>query len=255
MSDTEAAVFHSSLPLETKLERARMELLDLSARNRLLHIPRFSKSAKTIDVVDERSVEIFRLLVRENRAFSFLAGRPDRSGETAEGDGVEEEDDGSAAVLAQPEEEDGPDERGVFARHADTRLPALYLGQVTGIVANISVPILKTGKTTLAFYPDRILALQGSAVGAVDYGRLNAVSEFVRFIEEEALPKDAKVISKTWKYVNKNGSPDRRFKDNRECMRLAKSPCPRAGERVAGDCAQADGFQRCGSRSSVRLAG
>ena len=122
MSDPEASVFHSSLPLETKLERARMELLDLSARNRLLHIPRFSKSAKTIDVVDERSVEIFRLLVRENRAFTFLAGRPDRGGETADADGLDEEDEDSSVVLAQPEEEDGPDERGVFARHADTRL-------------------------------------------------------------------------------------------------------------------------------------
>ena len=120
MSDSEASIFHSNLPLETKLERARMELLDLSARNRLLHVPRFSKSAKTIDVVDERSVEIFRLLVRENRAFTFLAGRPDRGSEAAANDDVEDEIY-TAAVLAQPEEE-GPDERGVVARHADTKL-------------------------------------------------------------------------------------------------------------------------------------
>lgn len=122
MSDTDASVFHSGLPLEAKLERARTELLDLSARNRLLHTPRFSKTAKTIDVVDEKSAEIFRLLVRENRAFTFLAGRPDRSGATAEDDEVEEENVDSEVVLAQPDEEDGPDERGVSARHIDTRL-------------------------------------------------------------------------------------------------------------------------------------
>ena len=34
------SVFQSSLPLEIKLERARTELLDLSARNRLLNVPR-----------------------------------------------------------------------------------------------------------------------------------------------------------------------------------------------------------------------
>ncbi|TCL96507.1 hypothetical protein C8J38_101868 [Rhizobium sp. PP-WC-2G-219] len=42
----EASVFASSLSVEAKIERARMELLDLSARNRLLNVPRFSKSAK-----------------------------------------------------------------------------------------------------------------------------------------------------------------------------------------------------------------
>lgn len=37
-----------------------------------------------------------------------------------------------------------------------------------------------------------------------------------RFIEEEAVPKDAEVVGRTWKYVNKSGGPDRRFKNNRE---------------------------------------
>ena len=120
MSEAEPSVFQSNLPLEAKLERARMELLDLSARNRLLHVPRFSKSAKTIDVVDERSAEVFRLLVRENKAFTFIAGRPDRGGNDAEDEG---EDEISAVELSQPEEEEGDaDGRGVFVRHADTKL-------------------------------------------------------------------------------------------------------------------------------------
>lgn len=76
MSDVETSVFQSDLPLKEKLERARTELLDLSARNRLLNVPRFSKSAKTIDVVDERSSEIYRLLANEGKAFTFLAGKP-----------------------------------------------------------------------------------------------------------------------------------------------------------------------------------
>src|SRR3954468_20106701 len=69
------SIFHSSLPLEAKLERARMELLDLSARNRLLNIPRSSRIAQIIEVVDEKSIEVFRLLVRENRPMTFLPGR------------------------------------------------------------------------------------------------------------------------------------------------------------------------------------
>ncbi len=97
-----------------------MELLDLSARNRLLHTPRFSKSAKTIDVVDEKSLEVFRLLVRENKTFTFVAGRPDRVGSDAESDSDEEEI--SAIELAQPEDEGETDARGVLLRHADTKL-------------------------------------------------------------------------------------------------------------------------------------
>lgn len=46
--------------LAEKLDRARMELLDLSARNRLLNMPKSAKAAKSIEVVDERSSEIFR---------------------------------------------------------------------------------------------------------------------------------------------------------------------------------------------------
>ena len=37
-----------------------------------------------------------------------------------------------------------------------------------------------------------------------------------RFIESDGVPSDAKVVDRTWKYVNKKGGPDRRFKDNRE---------------------------------------
>jgi hypothetical protein len=76
-------------------------------------------------------------------------------------------------------------------------------GQGPGVAANISVPILKTGKTTLAFYPDRVLAFQGKRVGAVTYKSLVPLVSSSRFIETEGVPSDASVIDHTWKYVNK----------------------------------------------------
>ncbi|RUY93073.1 DUF4011 domain-containing protein, partial [Mesorhizobium sp. M7A.F.Ca.CA.001.12.2.1] len=120
--DVKQSVFQSDLPLKEKLERARMELLDLSARNRLLNVPRFSKSAKTIDIVDEKSSEIYRLLVTEGKAFTFLAGKPDRpkAGQD-ESSPPDEEIDYSPVALAQPED-DGVDNRGISARHSDTKL-------------------------------------------------------------------------------------------------------------------------------------
>lgn len=108
------SVFESALPIGEKLERARVELLDLSARNRLLNMPRSSKSAKTVEVVDEKGAEVFRLLALENRVFTFLAGRV----AIDEGDGGDHED--AAADLDQPDEE--LDANGNAPRHLDTRL-------------------------------------------------------------------------------------------------------------------------------------
>ena len=90
------------------------------------------------------------------------------------------------------------------------------VGQVPGVVANVDVPVLTSGRTTLAFFPDRVLAFQGKSVGAISYADLNISSFPAQFIEEEAVPSDATVISHTWQYVNKKGGPDRRFKNNRQ---------------------------------------
>ena len=37
-----------------------------------------------------------------------------------------------------------------------------------------------------------------------------------RFIESDTVPHDAKVVDRTWRFVNKNGDPDRRFNNNHE---------------------------------------
>lgn len=93
---------------------------------------------------------------------------------------------------------------------------SVSLGQAPGILANIDVPILTTGRTTFAFYPDRVLAFQKKLVGAIEYRDLEATSSPSKFIERESLPGDATVIDHTWQYVNKNGGPDKRFKNNRQ---------------------------------------
>ncbi|MHA6908502.1 DUF4011 domain-containing protein [Ralstonia pseudosolanacearum] len=129
------SIFESSLPLAEKLERARVELLDLSARNRLLNVPRGARGGRSIEIVDEKAGEIFRLLVREGKTFTFVAGRAAEAGgsDTAGAGEVSAESSGNVGnsrpaaepdeieELAQPDD-DGTDERGVFRRHADTRL-------------------------------------------------------------------------------------------------------------------------------------
>ena len=81
---------------------------------------------------------------------------------------------------------------------------------------NVKTVSIAVGRQTLHFFPDRVLVFDTTGVGAVSYQELVVMVEDKRFIEEESVPADALIIDKTWKYVNKSGGPDRRFKDNHE---------------------------------------
>lgn len=54
-----------------QLQHAQRDLLDLSGRNRLLNTPLGRGKSTRLDVVDERSTDIFRLLITEHREMSF----------------------------------------------------------------------------------------------------------------------------------------------------------------------------------------
>ena len=72
------------------------------------------------------------------------------------------------------------------------------------------------GRQTLYFFPDRVLVYDVNGVGAVNYNSLQVSVSPTRFIEDEGVPRDAEIVDKTWRYVNKSGGPDKRFKDNRQ---------------------------------------
>jgi hypothetical protein len=102
------------------LDRARKGLLELTTRNRLLNTPRRRPRAATIEVVDERSDQIFDLLVRHRRKMGFLA-RPQESA----ADDADQTND-PFADLAPPDDED-LDEAGIAARHRDFWLQTALL--------------------------------------------------------------------------------------------------------------------------------
>lgn len=84
------------------------------------------------------------------------------------------------------------------------------------IKTNIPVPSLEGKHLQLYFYPDRVLVFDGAQVGAISYADLRLDTAVSRFIEDEGVPHDSRIVDRTWKYVNKSGGPDRRFKDNTE---------------------------------------
>lgn len=84
------------------------------------------------------------------------------------------------------------------------------------VQTNIQTIAVNVGTQTLHFFPDRVLIYDANGVGAVSYQGLQVLVSSTRFIEDGGVPRDATVVDRTWRYVNRKGGPDRRFKDNRE---------------------------------------
>jgi len=92
--------------VRNRLLADRKALLDLGTRNRLINIPLRTKNIRAIEIVDEKTSEVFRLL-GEGKRLTFLPADAKSS------------DDGSApAQNALPQ----PSETGPQARHTDKRL-------------------------------------------------------------------------------------------------------------------------------------
>jgi hypothetical protein len=84
------------------------------------------------------------------------------------------------------------------------------------VKTNVAVYCIALGKQKLYFFPDRVFLYSQSSVGALTYESLSIAVKETRFIEDGSPPRDAQVVDRTWRYVNKKGGPDKRFKDNRE---------------------------------------
>ena len=108
------------------LQQARLELLDLSNRNRLLNTPRRRRYTTNIEIVDELSSEVYRVLVQENKPMSFKPGN-ERSTATSESD-VDLLDDPDWAPLPQPDDDD-VNTTGIAARHTDAMLQTQFTSE------------------------------------------------------------------------------------------------------------------------------
>lgn len=84
------------------------------------------------------------------------------------------------------------------------------------VKSNIDVPFIRSQKSAMYFMPEHLLVYTNNGFGAIAYGNLNFTGVSQRFIESGPVPRDAQIVDKTWRYVNKKGGPDRRFNNNRE---------------------------------------
>ncbi|MGI6855007.1 DUF3320 domain-containing protein [Mesorhizobium sp. 1B3] len=102
----------------------RKNLLDLGTRNRLINVPLRSNNIRTIEIVDEKATEVYRLLV-EGKGLTFVPGRQLTDEEKAElGDA-----DAETGGIPQPDENEEVDDRGISRRHSDNRLQTRLTSQ------------------------------------------------------------------------------------------------------------------------------
>lgn len=112
------------------------------------------------------------------------------------------------------------------------------------ISTNVLPPIIKVNKGSLIFLPGFILHLRKSRslsdisgnylnlvfqlilgkinISVLNYNDLDFKLSYTNFREENTVPKDAEIIKYTSKYVNKDGSRDKRYKNNNEKIPIVK---------------------------------
>lgn len=87
---------------------------------------------------------------------------------------------------------------------------------VFGLKTDVKTINLKAGAAQILFLPDIILVKKGMKLSGISYENVKVTIDTIGFIEDSFSPKDAEMIRQTWKYVNKNGSADKRVKNNKK---------------------------------------
>lgn len=98
-----------------------------------------------------------------------------------------------------------------------TRIPVKAINKVPYFIKPNVTPFgLQLKDKQLFFLPDKLLVISKKQIGAINYAEIGMGLGVTNFVETDPVPKDARIISQTWLKVNKNGTPDMRFKDNRQ---------------------------------------
>ena len=84
------------------------------------------------------------------------------------------------------------------------------------VESNIIPYSINIENKTIYFFPDRIFVETNKNIFDIKFSHIELKIYQRKFIEEEPLTKDSIVVEKTWKYINKNGTPDKRFSNNYE---------------------------------------
>jgi hypothetical protein len=88
------------------------------------------------------------------------------------------------------------------------------------IKTNVELPSIVGGRQAVYFFPDVVLITEGKNAGAIAYDDFNVYWNTTVFVENANVPMDAQIVGYTWRFVNRDGNPDRRFNNNRQLPKV-----------------------------------
>ena len=80
--------------------------------------------------------------------------------------------------------------------------------------SNIKPVVFQHKKEKFIFFPEKILIEDKSNITALAYEDMSLDFGYVRFLYKDKIPSDTKVVDYKYLHINKDGSPDKRYKDN-----------------------------------------
>ena len=83
------------------------------------------------------------------------------------------------------------------------------------VITNLEHISVDAKSRTLFFLPDQLLIRRGFRYSAIPYAELAVEMSSGQFVWDDWVPGDAEVVSHTWRFVRRDGGPDRRFNNNR----------------------------------------
>lgn len=93
----------------------------------------------------------------------------------------------------------------------------LFNRPIPNVETNIRVFGLTHGHRAFYFLPEKLLVIDGGEVFHVEYAELAVSTDHLEYVEAEGnVFRDSEVIAHRPRFINRDGSPDRRFKNNHE---------------------------------------
>jgi Protein of unknown function (DUF4236) len=107
-------------------------------------------------------------------------------------------------------------ERTTATRVIDRKRVSFQLGKCELIESEWSVPHLENSNGgDVYFYPAFVLYfVTAENFALLEYKDIKLNFSDTRFIEEDTVPADSKIVGNTWAKANKDGTPDKRFNGN-----------------------------------------
>lgn len=96
------------------------------------------------------------------------------------------------------------------------KLPiAIFNRPMPNIETNINVCGVAYRRLAIYFLPEKLLVIEGTEIRHIPYSQLRITRTHLEYVETQGhVFSDSMIIEHRWKFINRDGSPDRRFKAN-----------------------------------------